>query len=119
MIYAQILIDGTCVPVKEEIANPEPESVAKWNSFYHCVEWQNIAFTNIPHEKLLYILNVLHIIFEQLITPKWTQSTIDDPNLIKLWEFNFDLCLIEYLWLSKEYLNWILPLKLVAYAIIK
>ena len=63
----QILIDGTCVPVKEEIANPEVETVAKWNSFYHCAEWQNIACINIPHTKFVYILNVSHKFFEQLV----------------------------------------------------
>ena len=56
-----------CVPVKEEIANPEAESVAKWDSFYHSVEWQNIACINTPHTKLVYILNVSNKIFEQLI----------------------------------------------------
>ena len=66
-MFPQILIDGMCVPVKEEITNPEAESVAKWDSFYHCVEWQNIACTNTAHEKLVYILNVSHKIFEQLI----------------------------------------------------
>ena len=60
----QILIDGTCVPVKE-IANPETESVAKWNSFYHCAEWQIIAYTNTPHAVLVYILNVSYKFFEQ------------------------------------------------------
>ena len=53
--------------MKEEIANPEAESVAKWDSFYHCAEWQNIASTNIPHAKLVHILNVSHTIFEQLL----------------------------------------------------
>ena len=57
-----------CVsPVKEEIANPETESVAKWDSFHHCVEWQKIACINTPHAKLEYILNVSNKIFEQLI----------------------------------------------------
>ena len=41
--------------LKEEIANPEAESVDKWDSFYHCAEWQNIACTNIPHAKLVYV----------------------------------------------------------------
>ena len=37
------MIDGTCVPVKEEIAKPHAEGVAKWDSFYHCTEWQHYA----------------------------------------------------------------------------
>ena len=64
MVHSQTLIDSTCVPAEEETANPEADSVAKWDSFYHCAEWQNIECTNIPHAKLVYILN--------------------DPNLIKL-----------------------------------
>ena len=67
MLSPEILIDGMCVPMKEEIAKPEAESVGKWNSFYHCAEWQNIPCTNIPHAKLVYILNISHKIFEQLI----------------------------------------------------
>ena len=57
---AQILIINTCVLLKEEIANLETDSVSKWDSFYRCAEWKNIACTKIPHTKLRYILNISH-----------------------------------------------------------
>ena len=44
-IYHRLWLIARVSPVKEETANPEAESVAIWNSFYHWVEWQNIACT--------------------------------------------------------------------------
>ena len=56
-----------------------------WGSFYHWVEWQNITCTQHTSCKTCKKFKCFTLNFLTIIVPKWTSSTLDDPNLIKLW----------------------------------
>ena len=75
--------------VKREIANCVLAAVyipmELWGSFYHWVEWQNIACTQHTSCKTCKNFKCFTLNFWTIIVPKWTSSTLDDPNLIKLW----------------------------------
>ena len=74
---------------KREIANCVLAAVyipmELWGSFYHWVEWQNIACTQHTSCKTCKNFKCFTLNFWTIIVPKWTSSTLDDPNLIKLW----------------------------------